>query len=122
MSHVVTVPDYIWEWAQRETGFIKPTTFLRNCLSQAMIDHIQQDAAEPVAPVDEKDDFKARWNLLNMVPDNFDERFTLARKAWIEAHGSEKLALEWIEKAVRERNMQNPRAFVIGWHKENGSK
>jgi hypothetical protein len=119
MSHVVTVPDYIWEWAQRETQLKKPTTFLRNTLSQAMIDYIQREDSSPAEP--KVDNLTIRWTKLGCSLDSFDERFTIARKSWVEAHDNEKAAVEWLEKAVRERNMQNPRAFVIAWYKQNGN-
>ena len=47
-DHVVTVPDRIWEWAQRKSGKTVPAGFLRDVLYGAWADDIESASRMPV--------------------------------------------------------------------------
>jgi hypothetical protein len=49
-DHVITVPDRIWEWAQRKSGKSIPAGFLRDVLYGAWADDLEA-THHPIATV-----------------------------------------------------------------------
>src|SRR5215212_9366246 len=103
MSHSIDVPDLIWEWAQRKYQKKVPATDLRNLLHTAMIEDIQ---GKPVnldwipRPRPTRSDNEVQWAELGCVLDEFDTDFTMARHAWVAAHGDETKAINYLIDSV----------------------
>lgn len=119
MQHSIMIPDAIWKWAQAKTGLKMPSNFCREHLYVAMIRDIENggDQTETRAAVE---DLESRWKVLGCDIDAFDSVFTTARQHFIEAHGSELTAIEFLSKSMAERGMRSPRAFIVNWHKNTG--
>lgn len=47
MAHTIEVPDLVWDWAARETGKNKPATFLRDLLTEKMMEKVRSTPAHP---------------------------------------------------------------------------
>lgn len=51
-DHSLRVPGWIWEWAKKKSGTVKPATFLRDTLAQSVIDDYERAAKYPKAQID----------------------------------------------------------------------
>lgn len=104
---VVTVPDVVWKWAQRQSGNINPGNWIReNVLLPAMIAEIGEEGFTAI-----KED---RWAEIGMEVNPMDTEFTAARDAWVAAYGGEEKSIAFFKERT-EHGIHSPRAWLMSW-------
>lgn len=120
MSHSMEVPALIWDWACRKHNVKNPASKLREALTATMIaDITEPDAPVTAVVVEEPLDYEKRWQEWGCELDTFDGEFTKARECFVNAHGSESKAIQWMAEGITNRNIERPRAFIMNWWRKN---
>lgn len=123
--HTVEVPDSLWAWFQQRSGKTVPGNDIRDALYEYRINH-PDDPMVYTGPMDNTitalqeipKPIPYRLRALGLLTDPVDFIYTKALEAWVTAHdGDLDAALTWFEKAVAERGLKNPRAWLVDWHK-----
>ena len=109
MSHVIDVPDIIWEWAQRKSGKINPASWIReHCLYHVMIEDIGAPGSKtPTPPINPED----RWAAMGMEINPIDPDFTEARTLFVDKIGGDEKAMAFLSKP----SIKEPRGWLMDW-------
>jgi len=123
----VEVPDSLWEWFQRRSGKTMPGNEIRDALYEYRINHpdpvVYTGPMDNTAVVQIPKPISYRLRELGLLADPVDFIYTKALEAWVMAHdGDLDAALSWFEKAVAERGLKSPRAWLVDWYKNSVSE
>jgi Arc/MetJ family transcription regulator len=109
-KHQIQIDDDVWAWAQRQTGQVKPASFLRNILTRAMYgtSHVQptvsdlqdkyRSEAQQYVSEAQHNSMRDRWRAIQLWRDPGDPVYMEYRKKFIDAFDSELEALESAER------------------------
>lgn len=109
MSHVIDVPDIIWDWAQRKSGKTNPASWIReNCLYSTMIEDIAETTGMDCAMGETVED---RWAAMGMELDPIDTEFHTARVAFVDKIGDDDKAIKFLSRS----SIKEPRGWLMDW-------
>jgi hypothetical protein len=102
--HQIEITDMVWEWACKKTGQERPGDFLRDKLTEVMVNDLvgERQPAQLSNVVDlDQTLLKARWKAIGLSPDPLDRPY-MDMLDWVRAsYDSEEEALEACENKQR---------------------
>jgi hypothetical protein len=124
--HVCGFSQTFWDWAKEMSGQENPCPWIREEFNKFMIESLKnnQPAPAPVvveeqpAPPPQKD-YEALWAVFDCKKDLFDKHFMRARNKFVQEHGSQEAALQWLHERTRagvKGRIETPRRWMISWY------
>jgi hypothetical protein len=118
-THTVEVSESLWKYFQAISGKTMPGNAIREALHEYRVNHPLEPADNIVgAMLSITTTTAERRRALDLQPDPVDHQFNAAYQAFVVAHDlDEDAALAYLENAVAQRGIKQPRAWLMDWWK-----